>query len=141
MFLSAAQAADLDAVCSQIIPTDETAGAHEAHCVRFIDRALTRFLRLSQPLYRDGLAQLRAQALAQFGEKQGFAALSAEQQVQLLRRIEHTPFFMAARSHTIIAMLASPGHGGNAQKCGWKLIEFDDALRFAAPFGYYDGPA
>jgi gluconate 2-dehydrogenase gamma chain len=139
-FLSAEQAAELDAVSSQIIPTDETPGAHEACCVHFIDRALTSFLRDSQALYREGLAQLRAAAQAQFGEARGFAALSAPQQLRLLQQIEQQPFFAAVRMHTIIAMLASPVHGGNAEQCGWRLIGFDDALHFAAPFGYYDGP-
>lgn len=141
VFLSAGQAADLDAMSSQIIPTDDTPGAHEAHCVDFIDRALTGVFRDSQALYREGLAQLQADAQAQFGEARGFAALSAPQQLQLLRQIEHGAFFAAVRMHTIIAMLASPVHGGNAEQCGWKLIGFDDALHFSAPFGHYDGLA
>jgi hypothetical protein len=141
LFLSTEEAADLDAVSSQIIPTDETPGAHEAHCVHFIDRALTSFLQDSQALYRQGLAQLRAAAGTQFGEARGFAALSAPQQLRLLRQIERGPFFAAARMHTIIAMLADPVHGGNAEQCGWKLVGFDDALHFTAPFGYYDGIA
>jgi len=141
LFLSTEQAAELDAVSSQIIPTDETAGAHEARCVYFIDRALTSFLRDSQALYREGLARLRAEAGTQFGEARGFAALPASQQLQLLRQIEQVPFFAAVRMHTIIAMLANPVHGGNAEQCGWKLVGFDDALHFTAPFGYYDGLA
>src|SRR5271170_1998086 len=53
-FFTAEQAADIDAMASQIIPTDETPGAHEAHCVYFIDRGLTTFLRDSQPIYTQG---------------------------------------------------------------------------------------
>ena len=139
VFLSTDQAAELDAVSSQIIPTDETPGAHEARCVYFIDRALTSFLRDSQALYREGLARLRSEAQAQFGEARGFSALSAQQQLQLLRQIEREPFFAAVRMHTIIAMLSSPVHGGNVEQCGWRLVGFDDALQFTAPFGYYDG--
>jgi hypothetical protein len=141
VFLSAEQAADLDAVSSQIIPSDDAPGAHEAHCVDFIDRALTSVFRDSQALYREGLRQLRADAQAQFGEARGFAPLSAPQQQQLLRQIERGPFFAAVRMHTVIALLADPVHGGNAGRCGWKLIGFDDALHFTAPFGYYDGLA
>src|SRR5215831_17174379 len=41
--LTAAQARDVDAIASQIIPTDDTPGAHEAGAVYFIDRALAGF--------------------------------------------------------------------------------------------------
>ena len=43
-FLSAAEAADVEAVAAQIIPTDDTPGAREAGVVYFIDRALGSFL-------------------------------------------------------------------------------------------------
>ena len=43
-FFSAADAADVDAIASRIIPTITTAGAHEARVVVFIDRALHTFL-------------------------------------------------------------------------------------------------
>jgi hypothetical protein len=38
-------------------------------------------------------------------------------------------------------MFASPKHGGNFNKAGWKLIGFEDTLNFKAPFGYYDAAA
>jgi gluconate 2-dehydrogenase gamma chain len=41
---TAEQAAEIEAMTAQIIPTDETPGAREAHCVYFIDRALSTFL-------------------------------------------------------------------------------------------------
>ena len=43
-FLSAAEAADIEAVAAQIIPTDDSPGAREAGVVYFIDRALATFL-------------------------------------------------------------------------------------------------
>src|SRR6266536_1771195 len=42
-FLSAAEAADIEAVAAQIIPTDDTPGAREAGVVYFIDRVLATF--------------------------------------------------------------------------------------------------
>src|SRR5580658_5824659 len=42
-FLSAADAADVDAIAAQIVPSGATPGAREAHAVYFIDRALTTF--------------------------------------------------------------------------------------------------
>jgi hypothetical protein len=38
-------------------------------------------------------------------------------------------------------MFASPKHGGNFNKAGWKLIGFEDTLNFKPPFGYYDAAA
>ena len=33
---------------------------------------------------------------------------------------------------------ASPVHGGNYDKSGWKLVQYDDTLNHKPPFGYYD---
>ena len=52
--------------------------------------------------------------------------------------MEKTPFFNTVRTHTIIGFFASPVHGGNQDKIGWKLIGYDDSLNFKPPFGYYD---
>ena len=40
-FFTAAQAAEVEAMAAQIIPTDETPGAREARVIQFIDRALS----------------------------------------------------------------------------------------------------
>ena len=53
-FFSAEQAAEIEAVIAQIIPTDETPGAREAQVVHFIDRALITFDRDKQPSYTQG---------------------------------------------------------------------------------------
>ena len=137
-FFTGEQAADIDAMASQIIPTDDTPGAHEAHCVYFIDRALTTFLRESQPVYTQGLEDLQAKTKELFPDAGRFPALTSAQRIRLLTAIENTPFFRTVRNHTIIGMFASPAHGGNNSKVGWKLIGFDDALNFKPPFGYYD---
>lgn len=137
-FFTGDQAADVDAMASQIIPTDETPGAHEAHCVYFIDRALTTFLRDDQPVYTQGLKDLQAKTNELFPGASKFSALTSAQQIQLLTAIENTPFFATVRTHTITGMFASPAHGGNHGKAGWKLIGFDDTLDFKPPFGYYD---
>src|SRR5258707_945594 len=50
-FFNEAQAAEIGAMAAQIIPTDESPGAREAHCLYFIDRALSTFAKASQPAY------------------------------------------------------------------------------------------
>jgi gluconate 2-dehydrogenase gamma chain len=137
-FFTNQQAADIDAMASQIVPTDDTPGAHEAGCVYFIDRGLVTFLRDSQDVYLDGLKDLQAKTTELFSGADSFAALTPEQQIQVMTAMEHTKFFAAVRAHTVTGMFASPVHGGNQDEAGWKLIEFDDALKFSPPFGYYD---
>jgi gluconate 2-dehydrogenase gamma chain len=138
-FFSEDQAAEVDAIASQIIPTDATPGAHEARCVYFIDRGLATFLKDSQPVYTQGLVDLQAKTKEMFPSASRFSGLTADQQIQVLTAIEKTPFFGAVRNHTIIGMFSNPVHGGNADNIGWKLIGYDNALNWKQPFGYYDG--
>src|SRR4051794_29392930 len=58
-FFSAADAADVEAVAAQIIPTDDTPGAREAGVVHFIDRALATFLSRLAADYRAQLAEFQ----------------------------------------------------------------------------------
>jgi len=137
-FFSADQAAEVEAMAAQIIPTDESPGAREAHVIYFIDRALTTFDRARQANYNHGLAELQAGARAMFHTAGKFSQLSSEQQVQLLNEIQHTPFFEMVRVHTIMGFLSNPEYGGNYNKAGWKVIGFEDNFYYQPPFGYYD---
>ncbi|HKV04310.1 MAG TPA: gluconate 2-dehydrogenase subunit 3 family protein [Candidatus Acidoferrales bacterium] len=139
VFFTKDQAVEIDAMASQIIPTDDTPGAHEARCVYFIDRALTTLFRDSQPLYIQGIKDLQSKTQELFPSGGRFSDLTSAQQIQLLTAIEKTPFFKTVRNHTITGMFAGPIHGGNYNKDGWKLIGFEDTLNFKPPFGYYDG--
>src|SRR5262245_22880372 len=60
--LSAADAADIEAAASQIIPTDETPGAREARVVYFIDRALATVAKEQRPVFAKGAKELRLRA-------------------------------------------------------------------------------
>jgi gluconate 2-dehydrogenase gamma chain len=132
-FFSREQAADVDAMASQIYPTTDTPGAREAQVIYFIDLALVTFAQDKQDLYTKGLADLTGKT----GGKP-FASLPSDQQIALLTSIEKTPFFRTVRDHTIMGMFAAPQHGGNFKKIGWTQIGFDDSLNFRAPFGAYD---
>lgn len=137
-FFNDAQAAEIGAMAAQIIPTDESPGAREAHCLYFIDRALTGFARGSQPGYVQGLQDLQAKTQELFPAGGKFSTLPSAQQIEVLTAIEKTPFFRMVRTHTVIGFFARPVHGGNYDKIGWKLIGYDDAMNFKPPFGYYD---
>jgi gluconate 2-dehydrogenase gamma chain len=128
-FLTPAQAAIVGAMAAQIIPTDDTPGAREAGVVHFISLALATFESDKQAAYVAGLKPLA-----------GFAGLSVERQVEMLRAIEKSEFFDLVRTHTIMGYLSHPQYGGNRGSVGWKTIGFQDAYTFRPPFGWYDGP-
>jgi gluconate 2-dehydrogenase gamma chain len=140
-FFTEAQAAEIEAMTAQIIPTDDSPGAREAHCVYFIDRALSTFATGNQNAYKQGLTDLQAKTRELFPGTAKFSALNSEQQIQLLTAIEKTPFFNIVRNHTVIGFLSRPVHGGNHNEVGWKLIGYEDTLNHKPPFGYYDAQA
>jgi gluconate 2-dehydrogenase gamma chain len=137
-FFNDAQAAEVEAVTAQIIPTDDTPGAREARCVYFIDKALSTFARNNQSGYTQGLQDLQAKTKELYPDSGKFSALTSEQQIKVLTAIEKTPFFRMVRTHTVLGFFSRPVHGGNYDKVGWKLIGYDDSLNHKPPFGYYD---
>ncbi len=137
-FFTAAQAADVDAMAAQIIPTDTTPGAREAHVVVFIDRILSTFEQDARADYAKGLTELAAETRRRSPSAASFSALSSADQIAVLTAIEKTPFFNLVRTHTITGFFAAPVHGGNAGKAGWQLVRYDDSLHHRPPFGYYD---
>ncbi|MCW8845856.1 MAG: gluconate 2-dehydrogenase subunit 3 family protein [Gammaproteobacteria bacterium] len=133
--LGAQEAADLEAIAAQIIPTDETPGAREAGVIYFIDGAMAGMFAHALPELRDGLAALNRKVP---GDDQGFANLGSDEQVALLRREESSGFFGLVRFLTLAGMFSLPEYGGNRDHIGWKMIGFDHRHAWSAPFGYYD---
>ena len=137
-FFNDAEAAAVDALVAQIIPTDDTPGAREMGVAQFIDHALAGFLAPLAASLRSGLTDFEASCRAQHAGCDGFATLSAEQQLQWLRQVEHTPFFTSLQQLTVLGALSMPAYGGNRNGLGWQLIGFEDLHAFTPPFGYYD---
>lgn len=138
--LSATEAREIEALASQIIPTDDSPGAREAGVIYFIDRALATFDADKRALYIDGMKHAQAARLELFPNSQSIAALEPARQIRLLQAIEKTAFFDLLRTHTIMGFFGNPSYGGNRDSAGWKLIGFEDQYHFEPPFGYYDGP-
>jgi Gluconate 2-dehydrogenase subunit 3 len=136
-FFSAGDAADVTAVCEQIVPSGTTGGAREAHTVYFIDRSLSTYFARLAPYYRTGLAEFQGKFRSS-SKTDVFAAASSADQVAFLKTVELTPFFESTRMLTVLGMLASPKYGGNYQGSGWKMMGFVDRHAFAPPFGHYD---
>jgi gluconate 2-dehydrogenase gamma chain len=132
-FLTEAEASLLDAVCAQIIPTDQDPGAREAGCVRYIDWQLAGPHKRLAGRYHDGLAALVAtcQALHQ----KPFEQLSSDEQVKLLAKLEagQAPkehwtkvssgeFFGLVCDHTMQGFYGSPRHGGNRDYASYRML-------------------
>jgi gluconate 2-dehydrogenase gamma chain len=136
--LGAGDAADVEALTSQIIPSDDTPGAREAGVTFFIDRALGSFFAHWRPSFMQGLAEFQAAARAAHPDSTSFAALSTERQIEFLHLVDRTPFFEQARLLTGCGMFMDPSYGGNRGGVGWTLLGFEDQHTFEPPFGYYD---
>jgi gluconate 2-dehydrogenase gamma chain len=151
--LTPEHARQVEAICSQIIPTDELPGAREAGVVYFIDRALKTFASDTKPIYEKGLIRLNQLTATKYPGAKSFADATNEQQMAVLielteertggqhRRIgpqESDDFFQTVRMHTIFGFLADPSAGGNKDYAGWKVIDRDPAHMFSPPYGYYD---
>ncbi|MGH9660048.1 MAG: gluconate 2-dehydrogenase subunit 3 family protein, partial [Bryobacteraceae bacterium] len=136
--LSSSDAAEIEALTAQIIPSTDSPGAREAHVVYFIDQALATFDRHKRDVYANGLPAVQEKRRELFPGSQSIAALNPDQQISLLGAIEKTPFFETLRTHTVMGFLANPEYGGNRNQTGWKHIGFQSSHHFAPPFGYYD---
>lgn len=121
-FLSAAEARTLDALCEQIVPTDQDPGAAWAGALNYIDRQLMGHFRKLQPVYREGLAAFDSASLAASGKR--FADLDFAQQTKFLEKLPapQRRFFDLVVTHTMQSYYGDPRHGGNRDGMSWKMI-------------------
>jgi len=126
------------AFAAQIIPSDQSLpGADEAGAVYFIDRAFGMpFFADIVPFVRAGLADLDARART-LGERD-FASLSPGRQVAIMRQVDRTPFFAAARMLVVIGTFADPSYGGNRHGAGRTIVGVEHRPTYSAPYGWYD---
>lgn len=138
-FFTAGQARLLDAVSAQIVPTDETPGAREAHVVRFADHALATFFKARRANVTGALKQLDKFARAYAG-RLPFEDRPGPDQIVVLTAFEKKQgqSFNVLRNVTMAGMFSHPEHGGNFNRVGWKLIGYEDRYSWAPPFGFYD---
>ena len=134
------EAADVEAIASQIIPTDDSPGAREAKVVYFIDHSLANWAAPTKADFTKGLTELNAEVEKRWPGTGHFSKLTGPRQIELLTDWEKQkkPFFEAVRSATLAGMFSNPSYGGNADKLGWKLLGFEDRFAWQPPFGSYD---
>ncbi len=134
-------AAEIKAIACRIIPDDETPGADRAGVIWFIDRALAGYDQDKREVYQRGLRDMQAKRAQMFPGSSSIAALSTDQQNQLLHATEQTEFFQMVRYHSILGFLGHPMYGGNRDQAGWKALGLEYSMRYEPPFGYYDAQA
>ena len=156
-FFKPEEAAEVEAMASRIIPSDERPGAKEAGVVYFIDRALVTFAVDSQKDYREGIAEVQSLVLEKFPDVKKFSAATPEQQDAVLEALSNSrpkmtasrrnrpgaasqPFFETLRYHTIAGFLIDPDSDrrGNRNGVGWKVIGRESEHIFQPPFGVLD---
>ena len=137
-YFNAADAADIEAVSSQIVPSGATAGARDVHAIYFIDRALATFLASWAADFRPQMEGFQAKFRAENPTAGAFAKLGSDAQIAYLKTVDGTRFFETVRMLTILGMFTSPQYGGNFRGSGWKMMGFVDQHAFTPPFGYYD---
>jgi gluconate 2-dehydrogenase gamma chain len=139
--LDANTARELEALTSQIIPSDDGPGAREAGVIYFIDRALATFESDKREAYHTGMSEIQQARAKLFPHSTSIAGLAPADQIKLVHAIEKSAFFELLRTHTVWGFVGSPSYLGNRGKVGWVHIGFDDRMQFEPPFGYYDAQA
>lgn len=132
-FLSLEEARTLEAICEQVVPSDQDAGAAKAGVVNFIDRQLVGHLRRHQKAYREGLSGVDQTSQVLHDRK--FADLPAEKQLAVLTVLEKSEaagevwkqrsakaFFDLVVNHTMQGFYGDPRHGGNRDGVSWKML-------------------
>lgn len=121
-FLTAAEGRTLEALCEQIVPTDQTPGAAWAGVVNYVDRQLMGPFRRQRDTYRGGLAALD-QAAIQFAGAP-FASLEPARQQALLSGLQGDlrRFFTMVIGHTMQGYYGDPRHGGNREAVSWRML-------------------
>lgn len=90
-FLTAEESAAVTAMADHIIPRTDTPGALDVGVPAFIDRMLASFYQdREREAVRAGLAQVAADARALRGKP--FAALTADEQIELMKRYDREQF-------------------------------------------------
>ena len=132
-FLTVDEARTLAAICDQLIPPDQDAGASWARVVNYLDIQLCGPFVHLRNTYRRALVSFDRSVRARFGK--AFASLSSDQQISFLRAMEANEvapsgwsgispfaFFELLLNHTMQGYYGDPRHGGNRDRASWKMV-------------------
>jgi gluconate 2-dehydrogenase gamma chain len=124
-FFSKDDAAWIESLMCQIIPTDDTPGAKETGCVYYLDLQLNNALSRFAPSYREGLAAFQRR-------HPDFLSATPEAQLKTLVALPANRFFDMLVDHTMQAFYGSPAHGGNKDAASWKMLGIEKYMHEGA---------
>jgi len=121
-FFTAREARIADAICEQIIPADQDAGARQAGVVNYIDVQLTKHFKRHQQAYRQGLQAVDALSHARY--QKPFPDLAFADQTMILLDVEKKAkaFFDLILTHAMQGFYGDPRHGGNRDAVSWQMM-------------------
>jgi len=128
-FFTVSQAALLESVAEQMIPSDASPGGKAAGVVFYIDGVLAGpYGKFYRNHYEQGLPTIDAASQKHFGK--GFVTVSAQQQTEVLKLLQapdagENDFFGLLWRHVMEGYYGDPEHGGNRDGASWKMIGFE----------------
>jgi gluconate 2-dehydrogenase gamma chain len=140
-FLTPEQAADVDAIAAQIVPSDDLPGAREAHAVAFIDHGLATWAQDRREVFTRGLDELNAEVERRWPGTGRFGNLAAERQTELVRERFDGPFLQEMWFAVLAGTFGHPNWRGNHEGAGWRILGFEPRYAWQPPFGEYDAEA
>lgn len=138
-FFTESEAVTIEAMCEQIVPSDNDPGAKEANVIYFIDKQLVSNYFVHQSAYRKGIIGLNETSRIMFGNN--FEKLNWKNQYQVMLDLESgkakgktweqessSGFFNIVRDHTMQGFYGSPHHGGNKDYVSYKMLGLDSPI-------------
>jgi gluconate 2-dehydrogenase gamma chain len=131
-FLTAPQAALVEAIAETIVPSDEFPGGKNARVLFYVDHVLAgHFGHFYSEQYHRGLNMVEDASRKMFGR--GFVSVQSDQQISILKALESgdaagqpgREFFALILQHTMEGYYGDPEHGGNRDRASWKMIGFE----------------
>ena len=134
------EAACLTALCEQVVPADEHAGASEAGVVNYIDKQASGRFPEDRAVFRDGIASLQAYSRDTHGDP--FEQLGAKTQLSIMKDMERgkipelywdnpedqKAFMRLVVLRTMQGFYGSPRHGGNKNYVSYRMLKLDYPL-------------
>ena len=134
-----AEARELLAIASRILPTTDTPGAREAGVIWFFDKTYGSVFADYLAGDRNRLAEFQAGVAAAYPGARLFSDLDESDQDSYLTSRQDTEFFESMRFRTLAGVFGMNSWGGNQDDVGWKLVGMDGPPHaWSYPFGYYD---
>jgi gluconate 2-dehydrogenase gamma chain len=134
---TSSERAIVEALCEQIFPKDEFAGARELGIADFLEQTLMKAHPEWRAAYRAGLQSVETSCREL--HKKGFLELAFEEQTRFMESMESArlparfwpgpsaaDYFSMLRAHTLQGVYSHPRYGGNRGRQAWKMIGYDD---------------